>query len=57
MFTESAANYDAIYASIRDFPAEADKLHVLIEQHKQSAGTALLDVVCGTGAHLAHLRR
>ncbi len=54
MFTRSARLYDAIYASIRDYPREASELDSLIQQRRPEART-LLDVACGTGAHLEHL--
>lgn len=54
MFTKSAAFYDAIYA-FKDYEGEANRLHDLIQQHKQSDSAALLDVACGTGRHLTHL--
>ena len=58
MFTKSAAFYDAIYASLgKDYAAEAQRLHELIQQHKRSPGHALLDVACGTGSHLALLQQ
>ncbi len=58
MFTHTAALYDAIYeAAGKDYEAEAGRLHKLIQARKQSAGSALLDVACGTGAHLEHLQR
>src|SRR3954469_11588777 len=56
MFTHSAAIYDAIYEARTDVPAAASKIHTLIQDRKRSAGNALLDVACGTGAHLVHLR-
>jgi SAM-dependent methyltransferase len=46
--------YDAIYASIRDYPREAAELDRLIQDRRPGART-LLDVACGTGAHLEHL--
>jgi ubiquinone/menaquinone biosynthesis C-methylase UbiE len=55
MFTKSAALYDAIY-SFKDYQNETKILRKLIERHKQSDGTDLLDVACGTGAHLTFLR-
>lgn len=56
-YTESAAYYDAIYAAIgKDYAREAQLIHTLIQQHKRSRGNALLDVACGTGGHIAHLR-
>ena len=54
MFSRSARLYDAIYASIRDYPREAAELDRLIQERCPAART-LLDVACGTGAHLEHL--
>ena len=54
MFSRSARIYDAIYASIRDYPREAAELERLIQERRPRART-LLDVACGTGAHLEHL--
>ena len=54
MFSRSARIYDAIYASIRDYPNEAAELDRLIQERRPGART-LLDVACGTGAHLEHL--
>ena len=54
MFSRSARLYDAIYASIRDYPREAAELDRLIQSMRPGART-LLDVACGTGAHLEHL--
>lgn len=56
MFSETAAYYDSIYAAAgKDYAAEAATLHALIQKHKRSAGSDLLDVACGTGCHLAHM--
>ncbi len=58
MFTKSATIYDAIYAAMgKDYASEARRLHTLILQHKRSPGNTLLDVACGTGAHIAVLRQ
>jgi len=54
VFSRSAPIYDAIYASIRDYPREAAQLDALIQERRADART-LLDVACGTGAHLEHL--
>jgi SAM-dependent methyltransferase len=54
VFSRSARLYDAIYASIRDYPSEAAELDRLIQERWPGART-LLDVACGTGAHLEHL--
>jgi SAM-dependent methyltransferase len=55
VFAKSAAFYDALYRW-KDYAAEAEQLRDLIREHKQSPGNRLLDVACGTGQHLAHLR-
>jgi SAM-dependent methyltransferase len=54
VFSRSARIYDAIYASIRDYPREAAELDALIQARRPGAKT-LLDVACGTGAHLEQL--
>jgi SAM-dependent methyltransferase len=54
MFTRSARFYDAIY-SFKDYAAEATKVDALIKERNPGART-LLDVACGTGMHLEHLR-
>jgi SAM-dependent methyltransferase len=55
MFTRSARFYEAIY-SFKDYAAEAAKVDALIQGRNPGART-LLDVACGTGKHLDHLRR
>jgi SAM-dependent methyltransferase len=55
MFTRSARIYDAVYYW-KNYAGEAEQIHALIQQHKRSPGNALLDVGCGTGAHLSFLR-
>jgi SAM-dependent methyltransferase len=55
VFTRSARLYDAIY-HWKDYTAEATWLHELVQAQKPGA-TTLLDVACGTGAHLAELAR
>ncbi|GAB4519679.1 MAG: class I SAM-dependent methyltransferase [Anaerolineae bacterium] len=54
MFTKSAQYYDALY-HWKDYKAEAEKLDALIRQYKQSDGSTMLDVACGTGAHMPYL--
>ncbi|MFL5758905.1 MAG: class I SAM-dependent DNA methyltransferase [Thermomicrobiales bacterium] len=56
VYTDSASIYDAIYGSRFDAAASARKVCELIGKQKQSAGASLLDVACGTGRHLVHLR-
>jgi SAM-dependent methyltransferase len=55
MYRDSARYYDAIY-SFKDYGAEAAAVSAQIRAHKPDAAT-LLDVACGTGAHLAHFAR
>lgn len=54
MFLRSQRFYDAIYAW-KDYQGDAVKLHALIEERNPGART-LLDVACGTGKHLEHLK-
>jgi SAM-dependent methyltransferase len=55
VFSRSARIYDAVY-SWKDYGREAELVHELVQARKPGAET-LLDVACGTGAHLAELRR
>ncbi|MDO8434060.1 MAG: class I SAM-dependent methyltransferase [Candidatus Binatus sp.] len=55
MFTKSAEFYDAIY-SWKDYAKEAQLLLEFIARHRKSTGNRLLDVACGTGAHIAFLK-
>ena len=57
MFRTTAHLYDLIYeAQGKDYAAEAAEIHDLIGA-RNPGDSALLDVACGTGGHLAHLRR
>ena len=56
MYDRSAALYDAIYRGIgKDYAAESAEIAGLIRARRPDAST-LLDVACGTGGHLEHLR-
>jgi SAM-dependent methyltransferase len=50
MFDQTAALYDLIYASFKDYVAESDRLAALIARVRPGART-VLDVACGTGEH------
>ena len=54
MFTQTADLYDVFY-DWKDYAAEARRVHDLVQPRQPSART-LLDVACGTGRHLEHLR-
>lgn len=58
MYDKSARIYDLLYvgSGIKDYPAEAAELHRIIEDACPGAQT-LLDVACGTGAHLVEMQR
>jgi ubiquinone/menaquinone biosynthesis C-methylase UbiE len=55
-YAESAELYDALYRW-KDYAAEAHTLQALIAANARRPVATLLDVACGTGAHLAHLKR
>lgn len=58
MFSKSAEFYNTIYLGMdKDYAAEADKVHALIQKHKRTDGKQLLDVACGTGLHLGYLKK
>jgi ubiquinone/menaquinone biosynthesis C-methylase UbiE len=44
VFSRSAALYDPLYATFKDYPAEVERLRALIGERR-----TLLDVACGTG--------
>jgi SAM-dependent methyltransferase len=50
-----AKYYDRVY-SFRDYLDEAVRLQNLIIKYLESGGNVLLDVACGTGLHLKHLK-
>jgi SAM-dependent methyltransferase len=58
VYSKVARIYDLLYTGtgIKDYPAESEALHAIIQEASPGART-LLDVACGTGAHLEILRR
>src|SRR5260370_9719656 len=58
MYEKSGRIYALLYvgSGIKDYPAEAAELHRIIEDASPAAQT-LLDVACGTGAHLVEMQR
>jgi SAM-dependent methyltransferase len=55
-FYRLAKYYDPI-TSTKDYRAEARELEKIARRFVRSGGREWLDVACGTGSHLAHLRR
>ena len=56
MFRNSAQIYDLIYQAVgKNYLTEAAVVDQIIQHHNDGAAS-LLDVACGTGAHLRHLR-
>lgn len=55
-YGELAKYYDVFYAW-KDYAKESRVLVRLIERYKNSPGNSLLDVGCGTGQHIKHLRK
>lgn len=58
MYTRMAELYDVIYAK-KNYAGEASLLHRVIDRYARTPHVErrkLLDVACGTGVHLSHLR-
>ena len=55
VFKETARYYDRIY-SHKDYAGEAAKILAIVERELHTKGHRLLDVACGTGLHLKHLK-
>jgi len=55
LYGELAKYYDLIY-SFKNYKKEAGRIKALVSKYKKSEGKELLDVACGTGHHLNHLK-
>ncbi|HXF35524.1 MAG TPA: hypothetical protein VN603_13210, partial [Candidatus Acidoferrales bacterium] len=56
MFTKTARYYDAIYAARgKDYESEADWIRASVEAEFAERRVSLLDVACGSAAHLERL--
>jgi ubiquinone/menaquinone biosynthesis C-methylase UbiE len=55
-YTEMAPIYDLVY-SFKDYRKEAREIAAVVRKHSARPPRTLLDVACGTGAHLEHLRK
>ncbi len=55
LHTQLAKYYDRIY-SFRDYLDEAVRIQNLVIKYSETGGNTLLDVACGTGLHLKHLK-
>ena len=56
MFRETAHVYDLIYGALgKDYARESAEIRALVDDRNPRART-LLDVACGTGGHLLHLK-
>ena len=55
LHNQLAKYYDRVY-SFKDYLDEAVRLQNLIIKYLESGGNTLLDVACGTGLHLKHLK-
>lgn len=56
MYSKTARYYDKLYAQ-KDYAGEAERLCTLLGVEPGGKRPTLLDVACGTGLHLEHLRR
>lgn len=57
MYTQSSRYYDALYNSLgKDYASESDRIEQIVADRCRSGGNTLLDIACGTGRHIEHLR-
>jgi ubiquinone/menaquinone biosynthesis C-methylase UbiE len=56
LYAELAEYYDRIYYW-KNYRAEANKIKKIVRRFEQHPSVTLLDVGCGTGGHIAHLKK
>jgi SAM-dependent methyltransferase len=56
-YEEASRYYDAIYETMKDYAAEAERLRHLLEHYAQRPVRDLLDMGCGTGLHDQYLKK
>jgi ubiquinone/menaquinone biosynthesis C-methylase UbiE len=56
MYRDLAKYYDYVY-SFKDYEQEVKQLREVIQQYQKSSGKDLLEIACGTGKHIEHLKR
>jgi len=56
VFDKTASYYDKIYAA-KDYAGEAERIAAFVAEERGRSEGRLLDVACGTGLHLEHLKR
>jgi SAM-dependent methyltransferase len=56
MYRDLAKFYDLVYSS-KDYAQEVKRLKAIIRQYQRSSGKDLLEVACGTGKHIEHLKK
>ncbi len=56
VFSKTALYYDKLYAE-KDYAGEVQRLASLLRVEPESKLLTLLDVACGTGLHIEHLRK
>jgi len=55
MYAQTARYYDRIYA-FKDYAGETEAVASIVDGELRTGGRRLLDVACGTGLHLEHLK-
>ncbi|MBR9700463.1 class I SAM-dependent methyltransferase [Candidatus Woesearchaeota archaeon] len=56
MYRRYAKYYDLVY-TWKNYRKETEGIHQIIRKYKKSKGKELLEVACGTGAHITHMKK